>query len=59
MSGQRPAHETVSEEQAKRGDDEARKRDPHGTGPTQPAGADEPAGTPSSDRHNTETASGE
>ena len=36
--------------------EEQKRRDPHGTAPARQAGRDEPTGTPTADRHATETA---
>ena len=44
--------------QARKGDEKARERDPHGTEASKEAARDKPAGAPSSDRHKTETAGG-
>jgi hypothetical protein len=44
---------------AKAGDDKAHERDPHGVAPSEQAATDQPSGSPTSDRHDTETASGE
>jgi hypothetical protein len=51
-----PAH--PSPEQTKNAEEKARKRDPHGTAPTDQAAEDHPAGAPTSDRQRTETAAG-
>ncbi|MBV8091798.1 MAG: hypothetical protein JO110_00925 [Acetobacteraceae bacterium] len=45
-----------SAEDAKAADERAQKRDPHGVKPGGEAGQHEPAGRPSPDRHETETA---
>ncbi len=58
--GTRKAERTQAEEkEAKAGDDQAKQRDPHGVGPSKPASQAEPAAAPTSDRHDTETASGD
>ncbi len=44
---------------AKAGDDKAHERDPHGVAPSEKAATDQPSGAPTSDRHDTETSSGE
>ncbi len=43
-------------DQARKGDEKARERDPHGTGPSGQATKEDPAARPSSDRQKTETA---
>jgi hypothetical protein len=43
---------------AKAGDEKAKQHDPHGVAPSDQASEDEPAGAPTPDRHDTETASG-
>lgn len=55
----RPARDHVSDDAAKAGDDKARKHDPHGVAPSKDAVEEEPAAAPTSDRHDTETASGD
>ena len=59
MSTQRPPDSGVSEDQAQAGADQAKQRDPHGKAPDKPVREDEPAGAPSSERHQTETAAQE
>ncbi len=56
MNAQRPPDSGVSEEQAQAGDDQAKRRDPHGKAPGKPVEEADPAGAPSSERHQTETA---
>ena len=43
-------------EQAKAGDERAQKRDPHCMAPAGEAGGQDPAGSPTPQRHETETA---
>ena len=44
---------------ARQADEASRRADPHGTAPAGEAAAHEPTGTPTSHRHQTETAAGE
>jgi hypothetical protein len=59
VQGSRKAERTEAQQkEAKAGDEKAQRQDPHGVGPSDPASKDEPAAAPTSDRHDTETASG-
>lgn len=60
MSGKEPpARDKADAGAAKAADEKARKQDPHGVGSSGEASAAEPAAAPTSDRHDTETASGD
>ncbi len=65
MAGTPKPSAVPSTEDAERGakrcetDRAARRRDPHGTRPADAAAEDEPKGRPNSDRHRSETASGQ
>jgi hypothetical protein len=60
VKGTRKAERAEAERnEAKAGDEKAKQHDPHGVGPSKPASKEQPAGAPTSDRHKTETASGD
>jgi len=60
VEGTRKAERSEAEQkEAKAGDEKAQRQDPHGVGPSKPASKAEPAAAPTSDRHDTETASGD
>ncbi|MBN8907139.1 MAG: hypothetical protein J0H14_26055 [Alphaproteobacteria bacterium] len=60
VKGTRKAERAEAERNdAKAGDQKAQRNDPHGAGPSNPASKEQPAGAPTSDRHETETAAGD